>query len=513
MASVPSLKIWLSHSVSILAFTAGCVMLSGAVGTAQDRLDLRGPVSEPATFGSDLTTAPNGQQTAVDFEPLPGTNAETATRPTPQRRTATAETEDELTVGTIRAGALDALDEDRNARAPRDNIRTGSVEGLARAPDDNPYAPLGLRAGSFVFTPTLEQGIGWTSNASSSPNGRSAIFSETGLRLNGVSDWSRHSLSVQVDGTYRESLSGEDISEIEGGGRGDLRLDLGSGFAAQLGTGYRVRPESASSPDPLEGVSSRPLRHTFTGTAGVSRSVGLLSLGVTGDVSRSVYGDADLIGGGTLSQKDRNSTLATVALRAGYELSPALQPFVEGEIGRRLYDNKVDAEGYERSADRYGLRAGLQLDMGEKLRGEFSAGWLTERPDDDRLASLSAPTVAASLAWSPMRGTTVELNGSTTVESTTRAGQTGSLLYSGSLAVSRELRANLTGRALVGLDWRDYSGSSEDEMILRGEASLTWWMNRYAGVTARARHELQRSSIADRDYDATSVYLGMTFQR
>lgn len=54
---------------------------------------------------------------------------------------------------------------------------------------------------------------------------------------------------------------------------------------------------------------------------------------------------------------------------------------------------------------------------------------------------------------------------------------------------------------------------SEHEMIMRGEASLTWWMNRYAGITTRARHEIQRSSLSDRDYDATSLYLGMTLQR
>src|SRR5690606_25057244 len=121
-------------------------------------------------------------------------------------------------------------------------------------------------------------------------------------------------------------------------------------------------------------------------------------------------------------------------------------------------------------------------------------------------------SVSANLAWSPMRGTIVNLNGSTTVETTTSVGQSGSLLYSGSLGVTREIRANLTGRALVGLDLRDYSGGGRD-LVMRGETSLTWWMNRYAGITGRARHEIQRSTQTGRDYDATSIYLGMTLQR
>jgi hypothetical protein len=65
---------------------------------------------------------------------------------------------------------------------------------------------------------------------------------------------------------------------------------------------------------------------------------------------------------------------------------------------------------------------------------------------------------------------------------------------------------------VAGLDWRDYAGGGHD-LVMRGEASLTWWMNRYAGITARASHEVQESSLPGRDWDATRVWLGMTLQR
>src|SRR5690606_27806571 len=132
-----------------------------------------------------------------------------------------------------------------------------------------------------------------------------------------------------------------------------------------------------------------------------------------------------------------------------------------------FYDEKLDSAGYARSADRYSMRAGVELDLREKLRGEFAAGWLTERPDDDRLEAISGFVAEGNLAWSPVRGTVVELSGSTEVEGATVARETGSLLYSGNLAVRRELRANLTGSALLGVDWRDYSGSDARDMILR----------------------------------------------
>src|SRR5690606_29478480 len=103
-----------------------------------------------------------------------------------------------------------------------------------------------------------------------------------------------------------------------------------------------------------------------------------------------------------------------------------------------------------------------------------------ERPDDSRLDPISGLSVSGNLSWSPQRGTTVALAAATAVETATAPGVTGSLLYSGTLSLRRQMRANLTGELAAGIDWRDYSGGGHD-LILRGEASLTWWMNRYAG--------------------------------
>src|SRR5690606_3971693 len=112
----------------------------------------------------------------------------------------------------------------------------------------------------------------------------------------------------------------------------------------------------------------------------------------------------------------------TVALRAGYQISPALMPFVEAEVGRNLYVQEIDSAGYARSSDRYAVRGGLELDMGEKLSGEIAAGWISEDFDDERLDPLSTPTVEADLRWSPQRGTDVTLSGATVLEGTTSAG-------------------------------------------------------------------------------------------
>src|SRR5690606_7669587 len=61
-----------------------------------------------------------------------------------------------------------------------------------RDPELKPFAPLGIGAGMFRLYPLLEQGIGWTSNVDSSPDGGAAVFSETTLRLRGHTELPLH---------------------------------------------------------------------------------------------------------------------------------------------------------------------------------------------------------------------------------------------------------------------------------------------------------------------------------
>lgn len=421
-----------------------------------------------------------------------------------------AEAVDETPTGTVRTGRID---DDLDQRVDPRAERAAAIETLAQQADDNPYAPLGLRLGSFIVTPTLESGITWTSNANYEPQPQSAVLSETTLRLNAVSDWSSNLATFNAFGTFRKSILGAELDEKPAGIDGTLQWDLGNDYQALATLGYLMAPESASSPVTIEGTAERPIRQTLAGSLGVEKDIGKFRFSLTGAAERDWYGNAQLSTGEELSQQDRNSTLGTLALRGGYEISPAVTPFVEAQVGRRIYEQPVDDAGYERSGNLLGLRAGVELDLGEKLSGEFSAGWIEETFDDPRLAPITGPSVSAELAWSPLRGTTVGLIGETTIEGATTPGESGSILYAGLLSVERQMRANLTGNVAFGVGYRDYTGVDGDDVIFSAETGLTYWFNRYAGLTGRLRHEQQTSSLPDRDYKVNSVFLGVRLQR
>ena len=457
--------------------------------TLPDPTVARRPTEAPAT-----TTA---------AKPASGTKA---SKPARQLDTQTS-------TGTVPKKSIDAADLERNIAARPTGERATPIEGLGRPPEQSPFDPPGMRVGTFLLRPTLDQGIAWTSNAANTAGGSSDFVSDTTLRLDAASDWARHSASLDAYGTYRTSVTGSGFSEFRGAANAALGLDLGNALRLDTKLGYERKPEDASSPVDITGAIGRPLRQTLSASAGLEKAAGKLQFGLTGAVNRDTYGDVALAAGGTLSQADRNQTLYSMVLRGGYEASPALTPFAEAELGRRLYDNATDSSGYSRSANRYGARAGLAFDLGEKLNGEVSAGWLSEKPDDARLSAVSGLSAAGNVQWSPVRGTIVSLTGSTQVEGSTIPGQSGSILYSSTLGVSRELRADLTGAATVGADWRRYAGTADHDLTWSAEASLTWWLWRYAGIKARARHEQTTSTIAGRGSQADSIYLGVTLRR
>ncbi|WP_333474402.1 outer membrane beta-barrel protein [Aminobacter sp. HY435] len=488
------------------------------------------PASPGAVPAQDAATAdlfsepPNADDAFGDAAPMRATAPTTARQRAEERRKAQARPRasatairpgaetpaDDMTTGTVRQGTVDSATLPENGP---DAARQRAIEGRQPLPEENPFAPTGIRFGTFTLKPTLEQGVEATSNADSSSDGKSAVLSETSLRLNAASDWESHSATIDAYGNFRKSVSGQDIQDVTGGIDGRLELDLAESLRAIARLGYNVRPESASSPVVITGTAERPTLQTVEGELGLEKDVGKFRFGVVGEAVRESYGDADLSDGGTLSQKDRNSTLYTGRFRAGYEVSPALTPFGEVEFGRRIYELRLDTAGFERSSNRVGARAGVEIDMGEKFGGELSAGWISEKFDDDRLAPVSAATIAADLKWSPMRGTIIGLTGETYVEGSTTPGDSGSVLYTGRLSVERQLRANLTGFVAAGAGWRDYASSSDHELRLSAEAGLTWWLNRYAGLTGRLRHETFDSTLPDRDSKTNSVFLGLKVQR
>lgn len=506
---------------------AGCALaISHSPAFSQDA-QLRGSVdddnlsvsSPDQTANSDTDPADPNAPASADFAdssytpPADSTSQSQPTEPVQAAPTVEEDAQPFLSTDNMRVGAITTEDQDDTGRARRENLPAIPEQGRRATPEADPFAPLGVRVGSFMLRPTLEQGIRATTNGDNSSTGSSAILSETTLRLNAESDWGRHQATLDASGTLSKSISGQDVSEPRADVQGNLRFDLSDQTTVNAGAGYKLRRESASSPNGVTDALKRPLVHTLNGSLGIERDTGLLFGRATGRVEHEIYGDAELSSGGTVSQKDRDNTYASITLRGGFAISPALKPFAEVELGQRMFDERVDSNGYERSGSQYAVRGGLMFDRGEKFNGEFSAGFMRANSDDSRLSDVSGPSLAAAINWSPLRGTDVQLYAQTMVDTSTTPGVSGALLHFASLEVTRRVRSDLSLNGKLDLNVRDNKDGTGTDYTIGAQIGGTYWINRYVGIDARLRHEFQTSQISDREYRANSVYVGMKVQR
>ncbi len=218
--------------------------------------------------------------------------------------------------------------------------------------------------------------------------------------------------------------------------------------------------------------------------------------------------------GNVLSLKDRDRTAATLRGRIGYEISPALIPFLEASIGRVEYDRGVDTAGYARSGNIYGAKGGVQVDLGDKLKGELGLGYKRQVFEDARLADLEALAAEGSISWSPQRGTDLSLGLATTLEPSTTAGENGYVSRALTAALSHQLRTDLVARLTGSTKWNDYSGASaaNDSTTYATGAGLSYGLNRYVDLTADLGYEYTSRQTGS-DTQVLRAGIGITTKR
>lgn len=402
-----------------------------------------------------------------------------------------------------------ALDEDFN----RLNRREETIDRLRRRIDpDDGQAP-GIRIGTFVLKPALSE----TFNHERQKNGGSSesrSFMETGLKGSLTSDWSRHQLSVTGEGVIQDNISGEGEEEPRADVNAELRLDLGEETTARLRAGYSFEREDANDPNAIADAETQSGVDTYRLGAAIERDLGLIRGAVGVDFERRTYGNVDLDDGRTLSQEDRDRNLATLTARIGYELSPALIPFLEASAGKSVYDLRRDTFGFERSYESYAGRAGMEVDFGEKLNGELALGYETFRFDDRRLEDLGGVSLDGRVNWSPHRGTDVLFGMLTYVDPSTTPGEAGSINYELTNVVTQQLRSTLVGRLSNSVTWRDFpsDATASNETAWRAGAGLTWDMSRYLALTGDLSYE-RTNRDQGASSDTTRVGVGLTLRR
>jgi hypothetical protein len=378
----------------------------------------------------------------------------------------------------------------------------------------DPYAPIGIGVGSLRLTPYAEVDVGYDTNPNRTPTpigGSWLLRGETGFALK--SDWSTHELTGSGQFGYSKYFSQPDADRPDGQGKLDLRLNATRDWTIDLETRAALATQRPGTPGVGVNVTNRPIVATFGASAGATRDVGTLQLGLKGTVDRTAYQDGALSNGSTVPLSFDNYTAFGVQPRIAYQLTPGIIPFIEGTVDARKRDNPVDLLGFARDSNGVSARFGTTFELSRILTGQIAAGYAQRNYTDARLKSIAAPTLDASLVWTATPLTTLTLRGATTINETTVTNSSGYVTHTGSVEASHALLRNFTIGAVGSVSVNDYAGINLKETTYAATLKADYNLTRSLIFRGSFTHERLQSTAPGSDYTANVFLLGLKLQR
>jgi hypothetical protein len=381
-------------------------------------------------------------------------------------------------------------------------------------PEADPYSQVGLSEGGFVFRPAFEVEGGYDSN----PNrlrgaARGSAFVKPGGELRVDSDWTAHSFSALLRGSYSYYTTEDSANRPELEARANWRFDATRDAQINVETRFKLDSQSPQTTNLPFVTSGRPLVYQYGATLGGEQRFNRLSVGLRGLIDRYAYEDARLPDGTIVDQGDRTYNQYATALRFGYELTPGFRPFVEGRADRRIHDREIDVAGYARDSTGLGLRAGTTIEIARTLTGEIAVGYERRRYADARLADLHGLVGDASLIWSATPLTTIGLRAQTSLDETTSPGVPGAITRKITGEIAHAFRRNLVLTASGAFQRSDYQGSGLVEDTMTAALKLDYKLSRTVAVRAGYAWERLKSTAAGADYTANIFSVGLRLQR
>jgi hypothetical protein len=381
-------------------------------------------------------------------------------------------------------------------------------------PEDDPFGPTGIHAGTFFLRPALEVMTGYDTNPSrSATNPKGSTQFTVAPELLAHSDWERHQLDVAIRGSYNYYPEVRLADRPNVDARADGRIDVSKDTRIDVQGRYILSTDYPGSPNIASDFAKMPIYTDVGATLGVGQHFNRLDVALKGTVDRIDWQDSLLTNGAHQSNADRNYDQYGGILRGSYEISPGIKPFAEVDVDTRVHDIKPDRTGADRDSDGVAMKIGTAFEFTRTLTGEISVGYLERFYQDPHLTNIRAPLIDASLIWAVSALTNVKFFSATNVNEAVLTDVSGVLVHSNGLEVSHAFRRWLIATAKFGYEIDDYIGTlRQDHRYLAG-LSLTYKLNRDFWLKGELREEWLSSNVPHSDYAATVALLGLRLQR
>jgi hypothetical protein len=378
--------------------------------------------------------------------------------------------------------------------------------------EPEPFAPLGMRLGSFTLFSSVEADGDYNSNLFASPVALGDYAFELRPTMRLASNWSTHALEVRAAGnlSFHDKYPTEDNRAylLESLGRLDVtrRTNLQGAISREYAQESRNAINASS-------IGTRPNVTVDRGRASFNHRFNRLTVQLRGAIVDTNY-STDTVDGVVESNSDRDYILYEQALRSQWEFTPALFLFSDIAINQRDYSIPAFTDGIIRSSTGQRYRAGVSFgNVGEFLRGEVSLGYGQQTPDNHELEAIDGLLIDANLTWRPTPITSVLFTAATDVAETTTVDSGGVLERTYGLEARHSFQTRLVGIAGLGYFTRDFVGAGIHENQLTAATGLEYYLSRQAVLFGRYQHTAFDTTSPNGNYTVEEVQLGVRLRQ
>jgi hypothetical protein len=338
---------------------------------------------------------------------------------------------------------------------------------------------LGIREGAFKVMPTLDEAVGYSSNALPGPYRRGSWEVLTAPSLAVGSDWSHDAFGAAFSVRDTRLLALPDQDRVDGtatiGGRidiGDSQLTLGVAHLSQHEDRGQINTIASDRP---VGFQIDDVRASYAMTAGRWSIVPSLQ------AANWTYGNTTILGiPSSQSYRDRLVTQAAVTLR--YELAPLRNLLFVVRAISQDYNHTPNGQPSPNST-RYQMLAGLDYDDNTVWRWRLLLGGEARRFANPSYSQQNTVIAEAGVGWSPSGMTNVSATISRDTEDAAQEGVSGLIYSTARVTIDHEYLRNLLFSASMALQQADFFQGGHQSGTSAG-LGVTWVLNRSARLSA-----------------------------
>jgi hypothetical protein len=385
-------------------------------------------------------------------------------------------------------------------------------------PEDTPvrtrqqpgYEPVGIRAGSWMFTPSLISGGFYDSNVFSSDTLKrsdvAAVF-EPSLRAHTL--WEQHGIDLTLDEQSTVYQANPGLDQTNASLKGNAWFDIAHDLAVltsfqvahlNVGVGTLSSPTGAVQPTPY---------NLLSGDVTLRKQFNRLTASIGFRTDSYDYGSTRAQNGAIIDESSLSGQIYAVHGRVDYALSPMLGLFTGVEGNQR---DILGTPGQPLDSLGYRALSGVTVELTHLITGEFGAGYVQQHFDDPTIGTIAGPSYRAMLTWSPTRLLDVHFKAEQIVTEISDTSSSGVLADAMQLGFDYELRRNVILSLSGGYENDRFFGETRKDRVISTDARIKYMLNRFAAISLYHQYIARDSNAPTFSFDKQQVGINVTAQ-